>query len=70
MSRAFRCDRCKKVFDGVGDLQAALNESLERLRCFVMGITFAPGADQASMYFKDLCPDCAKSFCAWFKNET
>ncbi len=70
MSKAYRCDRCKKLHDGAVDLQAALNESLERLLCFVVGIKFVPGSEQGSMYFKDLCPKCAKSFAEWFKYES
>lgn len=67
MSKAFRCDRCGKVFDGIADMQAALNKSLEMLRCFMLGVKFTPESDEAPLHFKDFCPACAKELCEWLK---
>jgi len=60
MSKAFRCDKCGKFFDGDPDMQLK----------FLMGIKYSPeNGDKAQFYLKDLCPECCKSFCAWWSGK-
>lgn len=67
MSKAYKCDRCGKYHDGAADMQVGLDRQGETILRYTLGIKFSPEMDQAQVYLKDLCNECAKGFCAWIK---
>lgn len=69
MARAYKCDICGRIFEGITDMQITLSKGLEMVLRFVLGIKFTPENEEAQTYIKDCCPDCAKSFTEWYKLE-
>lgn len=67
MARAYKCDVCGRIFEGISTLQIILNKGLETVLRFVLGVKFSPENEEAQTYIKDLCPDCAKGFTVWYQ---
>ena len=68
MSKAFRCDMCRKFYGEASDLQIGHSEGFERLFSYRLGIKFAPDSKEANFYIKDLCLSCAELICNVWKN--
>lgn len=69
MSKAYKCDKCGEFCEGAADMQVGLDKQGEVILRHTLGIKFSPEMQEASVYLKDLCNKCAKSFCVWFKEE-
>ena len=69
MAKAYKCDVCGRIFEGITDMELKLSKKLEELLRFVLGVKISPGNEEAQIYTKDCCPDCAKSFVNWYKTE-
>lgn len=67
MAKAYKCDICDKVFEGITEMQVILSKGVEIVLRFTLGIKISPQNDQANTYTKDLCPDCTNSFVQWFR---
>ena len=68
MSKAYRCDKCGKYHDGNSDMQISLDHQSEIIFRHTLGIKFSPEMEAAQIYLKDLCNECAKAFCDWWRN--
>ena len=67
MAKAYKCDKCQRYFDGYADMQLQFGKGLEKI---ILGIKYSPeNGDNSPLYFHDLCPNCAKDFCAWWSKK-
>lgn len=68
MASAYKCDKCGKFHEGRADMQVGLDKQGEVILKHTLGIKFSPENNEAGVYLKDLCNECTKGFCEWFKN--
>ena len=68
MARAYKCDICGRIFEGITDMQLILSRGLEKLLSFTLGIKITPESETADTYTKDCCPSCAKLFIDWYRH--
>jgi len=59
MSKAFRCDKCKRFFGGHAEMQMQ----------FSVGVKHSPENSEAQLYLHDLCERCRKEFLLWWCGE-
>jgi hypothetical protein len=69
MAKAFKCDKCQEFREGSADMQVGFDKQSETIFRHHLGVKFSPEMPDALVYFKDLCNNCAKSFCTWFRKE-
>lgn len=69
MAKAYKCDKCGKFHDGNANMSVGLDERSEIIFRHTLGLKFFPGSEAFPVHLKDLCNDCAKAFCDWWREE-
>lgn len=65
MARAFKCDRCGRLIEGVAGIALGVNGALKQ----TIEIIFSPEQDTPNEYPKDLCRECCGDFKKFWRCE-